>query len=384
MNLIVLISLLFFSSFALTNEKPFELTADNLTLLALKNSPDQVINDYALSLLKSNNTKKYFQIRNDEEQLNALLKIQKSELILKLAKVPNKSHYTFIKKVKFSLNKESSSSINVGYLFPTVAYSILRSYKINNGLPDYFDLLFANLNILSAIKVEEKLLNKLLASKNKELYIEVNLIISNYQNQQDFQVVINEIYLFLDKNKKILLASVKENKSYETIVKNWLLSGGLSTKLSGVHAFSLFGYRIQDTIRKSTILDNSCEKTGAINNHIVLTCKTSYTENSLLISVYVGGILAQLDLIANKNISKKEAMEIINHTTIGLNKPRHFFSGVDKKWNKHFVDFSFSPNALEVTNTNQQESNINLNTNQYKLVFSMTSQSIKKMFQGIK
>jgi hypothetical protein len=373
MNLIVLFCFIIFSSLASANEKSLALTADNLTLLALKNSPENIVDDYTFSLLKSNHTKKYFQLQNNKEQLNELLKTVKSELVLKLADVPNKSEFSFSKKIKFTLNKNSPPSINIENLFPNVIHAVLRSFKINKGLPDYFDLLISNLNILNTIAIEETQLNKLHQSKKKELFVEATLVISNYQNQQDFQVVIKELHLYLTKNKKTLLASIKEDRSYEAIVENWLISGGLSTKLIGIHAFSLFGHRVQDTIRKTNILNNSCKKTNNINNHIVLTCKIPYTENSLIISVYVGGILAQLDLIVNNDISEKESRQITRSLTIGLKKPYQFFTGVDKKWDKFFVDFSFFPLALDVQNSPDEYP--------YNLLFSMTSQNINKIFQ---
>jgi len=373
MNLIVLFCFIIFSSLASANEKLLALTADNLTLLALKNSPEKVVDDYVFSLLKSNHTKKYFKIQNNKEQLNELLKTVKSELALKLADVPNKAKFTFSKKIKFTLNKNSPPSINIENLFPNIIHPFLRSFKINQGLPDYFDLLISNLNILNTISIEETQLNKLHQSKKKELFVETTLEISNYQNQQDFQVVINEVNLYLTKNKNTLIASIKEDRKYETIVENWPVSGGLSTKLIGVHAFSLFGHRIQDSLKKTYITDNSCKKTNRINNHIVLTCKTKYTENSLIISVYVGGILAQLDLIVNNNLSEPEARQITRSLTIGLKQPYQFFTGVDKKWDKYSVDFSFFPQALDVKNS--------LEEYPYNLVFSMASQNINKIFQ---
>ena len=84
MKIVSIFCLLFITVVAISAEEKFELTADNLTLLALKNSSAKKINNYALVLAKTENSTEYYKIRKDNEKLTALIQRKNKELATSL------------------------------------------------------------------------------------------------------------------------------------------------------------------------------------------------------------------------------------------------------------------------------------------------------------
>ena len=354
-----------------------DLNAENLTLLALKSSSPDVLEAYVSKLLKSKYTKEYFKALKNKALMKELNQRVKQDLELSLSGISEKQMFRLSKMVKYTPSKQTSESIQVDKLFPQLVYPVYRSYDQEEGLPDYFNLLMSNLQLLNDIKIEPELFLELVNSKQKTVFVETNLMISKYQNQQDFQVLIESIHLYKGKNKKQLIATKSTSKKLKKNFDNWMLSDGFSTKLVGIHSFSVLGYRLQDRINKTLILNNICEESNIINNHKVLTCIHSFTENSQIILIYIGGILAQLDLIINNQLNTIERNTLIKNLSMDLKAPRDFFSGEYKYWGKYASDFHLYPEVFSFNEGNK--SNI---SGKNKLVFSMASHATTAIFEG--
>jgi len=386
MKIRYLTSLIFISTLSLAIDKsiakPIDLNQENLTLLALKYSSSEVITEYARYSLKSKHPKQYFQALKNKSQMQELIDVETATLNQRLLEVPKQQTFRMTKEVNFAITDNNQFLIQIKSLYPHIYESVFRSYDINKGLPDYFNLLIANLEILNKIKLEKKDMDYLNQFNVKKLFADVVIEVLNYQNQHEFQTVIKRIDLYANKNKKVLLTTLKESKNTDEIINNWLLSDGFTTDLAGIHAFSVLGYRLQDAIRKHYVLNNTCEKAEKIAKHQVLFCKHGYTESSMILATYIGGVLSQIDLIAKNNIDHLQSNKIIMSLRNGLKKPQTFFNASTQKWNKYFVDFSYYPEALNLSKKNKvSKKGNNLDQYQYNLVFSMSSQATQKIFE---
>ena len=373
----IIILCLILSSFALSaQEVVMDLSAENLTMLVLKSSPVDVVDEFITKKMKSDHAKEYYKTLKNKTGKKELYRRVQENLEKQLLNVSDQQVFKFSKKIRYSIDNDKLSSIHINDLFPDVVHTIFRDYTALKGFPDYFNLLMTNLEILDHIEIKEKNLSKIQQKEQKTIWAEVILTVSNYQNQLSFQTVIKRIDLYTDKTKKQLLGSVTEDRGYNEIVDAWLLSDGFTTKLVGIHAFSVLGYRLQDRITKSLVLSNYCEKPTKINKHQVLVCIHSYTQHSKVIAIFIGGILAQLDLVINNKLEASEKQTIISHLKNGLNRNRSKFKNEQKLWEKHFVDFAYYPSAFNT----QKNSGAN-NPNKYKLIFSMASQATNRLFE---
>ncbi len=365
----------FFSFFLQAQEPALDLNAQNLTLQAIKSSPAEIVKAFIIKKTKSEYTKEYFKtVKNNTGAEELFEKVQRV-LEKEWQGISKQQIYKFSKEIKYTLKKGQTATIQINNLFSGATYiTLFREYNSFEGLPDYYNLLLANLDILSSIKIDENKWTEV--QQQKSTWAEVTLIVSNYQNQQSFQTVIKRIDLYKDKEKTQLLSTVIEDRSYNAIVSDWLLSDGFTTKLVGIHAFSVLGYRLQDRINEAILLSNTCEKSTKINSHQVLMCVRPYTQNSKTIAIFIGGILAQVDLVINNNLAAKEKQTIIRHLSNGLKTNRKHINEVQSTWEEYSVDFSYYPNAfkaLKITDVNE--------SNKYKLVFSMASQATNKLFE---
>ncbi len=358
-------------------ELVLDLNAENLTLLAIKSSPPDVVEAFLIKKVKTEHTKEYFQALKNKTGIDALVKQVKQDLDKELDAVSNHQAFKLSKAVKYSLQESKPPTIQISSLFPDVVLSVFRGYDTQKGLPDYFNLLMANLEILNSIEIDKSKWIEFQEKQQKTVWAEVILTVSNYQNQQGFQTVIKRIDLFKDKTKKQLLASIVEDRSYNEVVDGWVLSDGFTTRLVGIHAFSVLSYRLQDRISKNLVLNNICEKTDIVDGHQVLMCIHNYTQNSKIIAIFIGGILAQVDLVINSKLADREKQTIIRHLTGGLKTNQTLFKHEPNVWEKYLVDFSYDPSAFGVIKKAGEE-----NTNKYKLVFSMKSQATSKLFEA--
>jgi len=373
MKILVVIYLLIFQVSAFSNEQ-ISLTSKNLTLLGLKYSSPEILSEYIMSEVKSKHTKQYFKVRKNPKELELLIKKVKDNLDLSLSKISREQLFKHSVTIKYDQAKEKSLTVKLNNLFPNITHSIFRSYEANNGFPDYFKLLLANLEIFNNIEINELMLNK---TNQNLIYVDMTYVIKEYQNQQYFQTVIRNIKLYANKKRTLLIGEIEEKREGKEIMDNWLLSEGISTNLVGIHAFSVLGYRLQDEIRKSHVLKGVCEKAYKVDEHRVIICKQRYSKNLIIMAIYIGGILAQMDIIAESGITQEERSMIIRGLSQGLNNNKSQFAGKQNTWTNYTVNFNFDPLGFDFVSS--QELN-----NKFKLVFSMSSQSTNKIFEGNK
>ena len=357
-------------------ESVLDLNAENLTLLALKNSPPEIVEAFVIKRVKSDHAKEYYHALKNKTGTEGLIERARQNLEDSLLEVSTQQTFKFSKAIKYTVVKNQLATIRIHSLFPGVVHSIHRGYDSQEGLPSHYKLLLANLEILNAIKINQSMLTTLQQEQQNSIWAEATLLVSKYQNQQDFQAVIKRIDLYKDKTKSQLLISLTEDRNHNDIVDNWLLSDGFTTKLAGIHAFSVKGYRLQDRISKGFVLGKICEKSIKVSSHQVILCLLPFTKNSKVVTIYIGGILAQMDLLVNNKLDANETKVIVGHLLHGLKVKMNFLLGEQKKWTKYSVDFSFSPSAFKVL-----ESADLSESSMYRLLFSMKSQATSKLFE---
>ena len=394
MKIVSIICLLLITVVAISAEEKFELTADNLTLLALKNSSAKKINNYALVLAKTENSTEYYKIRKDSEKLAALIQRKNKELATSLEKISNKSHFTLSQKIRYRSYNENTGLLTIQDFIQGSTKAILRSKHRDDGLPDHFFLLFANKELLNDIKVDKNKFTELLEKRkkensqaSKELYIEMTMVLAKYQNEKNFQTVIKNINIYASKAKKLLLISKQETQKTTDIIDNSLLADGITNKLIGIHAFSFFGYRLQDRMSDVIKQKKICKKTTRMGQHQIIVCKKPYGENSNLIITYIGGVIAKLDLIVMGKLSFEEKKRTSKYIMRQLNRTKSLFQSHSEKWSKYGVDFKFYSDAfLDKTSV---ESGYHFSYNKADdpiekgntLIISMISHATKKLIE---
>ena len=394
MKIVSIICLLLITAIAISAEEKIELTADNLTLLALKNSSAKKINNYALVLAKTENSPEYYSVRKDNEKLAGLIQRKNQELATKLAKISNKSHFILSQKIRYESYDEKTGQLQIKKIIQGSTKGILRSKHREDGLPDHFFLLFANIELLNDIKADKNKFTKLLEKRNnknsqtsRELYIEITVVLPKYQNNKNFQTVIKNISIYASKAKKILLVSKQETQKTTNIINKSLLADGITNKLIGIHAFSFFGYRLQDRMADVIKHQNFCKKTIKMGDHQIIVCKKQHSENVSLIITYIGGVIAHLDLIATGKLNFEEKKKISKYIMRQLKRTKSLFQSPNQKWNKYGVDFDFYSDAfLGKTSTESQyqfsynKANDPIETGN-TLIVSMISQATKKLIE---
>jgi hypothetical protein len=338
---------------AFAEEDLFELNAENLTTLALKNSSDEVLNEYALHTIKTKKTKEYYKFRNDNNMLKQIIKQERKLLDESLEYLPNKAKYIYKINTNYLSYDDKTSTINLGNQFAGTKQTVFRSHDSINGLPNYFLLLIPNIEIQNSIKViksnfdrRQKYLRKISQIRNKEVYVEFILSIEKYQNQHDFQVVIEEFRIYTSANKKSLLGSKFETRNHKDIINNWLLSDGITNPLVGIHAFQFSHNRLQDQLSTNSNMSHFCKKTKRIKIHQVVVCTKHFSQNTDLIINYLGGKVAQIDLVARNDITKSEIRRIQTSIKNYLKLPKLNIEYNVAKWSDYNADFTLFSDAF--------------------------------------
>lgn len=366
------------------NSAPLDLNAENLTILALKSSSKETVNSYAKTLAKSKYSKTYFKyIKDKEKRLQFIAKIEK-DLKQEIADFPSNPDFIVVKPIKLQNIDLQNNQFSVTGFSKDVS-SIFRNYKKSEGLPDFFFLLYSNMEMLEKITSNKNVFKKFIGtSKVKGGYVEAIVKLQEFQNQQEFQVVIKNISVFTDKDKKLLLAEKKEIKQPEKIVNSWLLAGGYTNKLIGIHSFSVFGYRLHDMIDRIRYMETFCKKTKVIGKHLEIKCEKQYSKNVKLVTKYLGGKFSQLNLIATNKPSVFEQEKIINKLVVSLNQSKSFFIEKNQKWNNYSVDFEYFTDAFFSKGIDKNIFNFEKNKYEPTLIFTMMSQTTKKLIQESK
>lgn len=334
---------------SLASENIIEVNNTNLSLLALKFSDEKTIDKYVLYLAKSKYSKLYYKHLKEKTSPDKLISRVKKELKNKLKNISISSKYLFSYESNWSLDDIQEKTFKIKSFSNIPQKSILRYNNLNDGLPDHFVLLFANLDILSKVQIHTQSLETYFDLKKKpktKVYVELILTLNAYQNNQNFQTIISEVKVYESSKKQYLLASTKEQQSLDAIVNKLFLKDGITNKLIGIHSFNFLGYRLQDQLIESKKLNEYCTKNIKNGIHQVVICKIKYTENSTLVITYLGGIVAQMDLIANGKLKPNEINKIKMAIMMSLSRPKIMFSKFSDKWTKYDVDFEFYSDAL--------------------------------------
>ena len=391
MKIIFFIALLTMSNMAFSEDNVLELNDKNLTSLALKNSADESLDKYALFMLKTENSNEYYTFRKDPEKLKQLIKVQKNKLNMRLKIFPDHPRFILKQTIKIESYDKQQGLINIRDILHGSIKTIARKNS-KDGLPTYFFLLMANLEILNNIKVDKTTADNLQLEKNKSkpYYLEATLTLPRYQNNKNFQAVIENIKIFTSENKKQLLAVKTENRKSEEIINNRLLTDGITNKLIGIHSFAFFGYRLQDLMGENVSLRKICKKTIKLKSHQVVVCTNNYSENSAIIITYVGGIIAQLDLIATGKLSLMEKKKLSKFLMLHLGQTKAMFQLDSLFWTKYNVDFKFYADAFFDKTSVESKFYFPYNKpneiqpSEHTLIVTMMSQATKKLIQEIK
>jgi hypothetical protein len=372
----------------LATDKLLEVNNKNLTLLALKFVDKKTLDKYILYLAKSKYGIEYYKHLTDKTSVDKLIYRVENELKNKLLNVSTSSKYLFSYDSNLNMENIQSSTVKIKSFAHIPQKSIMRYDNLKDGLPDHFDLLFANIDILSKVQIHPQTLKTYLTKdKNMEtkIFVELILILNSYQNDKNFQTIISEVKVYDSPRKKYLLASIKEQQSTKEIVKKLFLKDGITNKLIGIHAFSFLGYRLQDQLIESKKLNDYCTKRFKNGINQVIICKMKYTDNSALVITYLGGIVAQIDLIAIGKLNPNEIIKIKKAILISLKRSKNMFSKFSDKWTKYKVDFEFYSDAL-VNKKNIESTYIypdviefNSTVNTYTLIVTMMSKATKKL-----
>ncbi len=362
-------------STSIADENLLELNAENLTQLALKNSTEKVLNEYALHILKTQKIKEYFKYRKDSEKLNELIQRERKLIDESLQSISKKAKYIYKVKVNYHSYDDKKSVINLGNNFAGTKQSIFRAYDQLKGLPSYFILLIPNLEIQNSIKIIQKnfdrrqrYLRKTSQINNKGVYVEYILSLEKYQNQQSFQTVIEKISIYTSDNKKSLLGVQKETRDHKRLINDWLLSDGFTNPLIGIHAFQFSHHRLQDPLDINSKTSQICKKTKKIGIHQVVVCSKHFSDNTKLLVSYLGGKIAQIDLVAVDKVETSEAKLIQSNINTYLKLSKLSVDYNVAKWEDHSVTFLLFSDAFKQKKTARSD---------YKSIFEVEGTKTK-------
>ncbi len=375
-------------------EPLLEFNIENLTQLALKNSSDKVLNDYALYILKNKKVKEYFKYKKDSQKINELVKRERKLIDESLKSIQKKAKFVYKVKTNYKSFDEKTMQINLGNQFAGTKQSVFRAYDKFKGLPSYFILLIPNLAIQNAINVRkenmdrrQKYLRKISQINNKNVYVEFILSLEKYQNQQSFQTVIEEIMIYTSDNKKSLIGSAVEKRNHSKLINEWLLSDGFTNPLVGIHAFQFAHNRLQDQLSSNEELSKICKKTKKIGIHQVIICTKRFSSNTNLIINYVGGKVAQIDLIATNDITQSEINMIQTSIKNYLKLPQLNIEYNVAKWSDYNVDFTLFSDAFKHKKSQRSRYSTLFETEPSKenrvLILSMMAHKTKKFLTDL-
>ncbi len=357
--------------FAKVDER-LPINSDNLTYLALNHLSPQTLQDFIIRLAKNKDIRAYYKAKKEEKSYQALLDSVKQEIQPKLNKIGKSALFKQGQVVTVVAINEKNGELKLSHPINSAVQTLQNSYAKIKGLPAFYFLLFANTEIKDRIKIKPDVLEEITKqSKTSKftIYLEQTLKIVEFQNQQEFQVVIQKIDIYRDKSKKQLLGSVSEKRSSANIIKNWLLAGGYTNKLIGIHSFDVFAFRIQDMLADIEKHKNSCKKSKPIGKHLVLECVFPIKQNISLQVTYLGGLLARFSIFAQAGITQKQYQRVIQELRSSLNLKPQFFSNSLKNWKKYSVNFSFFP--LDLTQKLTKK----------RLLFTMISDATLKLIE---
>ena len=379
------------SNMVISKENRLQLNDENLTSLALKNGGEEKLDKYALFMLKTQNSSEYYKFRKNPEKLKQLIKVQKDKLNIRLEGFPDNPEFILKQTIKIESYDKEKETINIRKILHSSIKTITRKTS-KDGLPTYFLLLMANLEILTNVKVDKIIADniQLKQNKSKPYYLEAVLTLPKYQNNKNFQAVIKNIRIFASENKKQLLAAKTESRKNEEIINNWLLSDGISSNLIGIHGFSFFGHRLQDMMGETVPLRNICKKTIRLKSHQVIVCTKTYSENAAIIVTYLGGVIAKLDLIATGKLTLTEKKRLSKFIMLYLTQTKSLFEHDSISWAKYNVDFEFNGDAFFDKKSVESKfyfpyNKLNeIQPSEHTLIVTMMSHATKKLLKEIK
>jgi hypothetical protein len=387
MKLTFLVSILIFinNSYA----SALELTPNNLTLYALKHSNNEIINAYAKQLTMKKKSKEYFKYIKDKSKRDELIEATKNELIKEASFINDPQKFLISQTVELQ-SLEKKDNYKVTKFLRSNIKSILRSESKTQGFPDYYYLLFSNKELLKDFKIPatlfENFKDKNIKYNSKSVFLEMTLSILKYQNNQDFQVVINEFSLYTDPTKNHLIVTIKENKKPADIIQNWFLADGFTNRLIGLHSFSAVGYRLQDNLLDVISIKDHCKKTRKINQHQLIVCETQLSDSTQRIVTYVGGKVAQVEIVALKIVPKKERDLLLQNLSSSLNISNRLLNTEPLEWDQYASEFMYNPHAFNYENSlleNFKDFKHLSTSPSSKVIFSMISKATKELLNEI-
>jgi len=382
MHFIFIIFSLAFSLHTNSKETPNkqipEVSANILSKMALKNSSKETKDLYVQYLMRSEHPKEYFQSFKDKKKRAQLQKKVEASLFAEITNLPEINKLSHSEFVKISKRNDAESTLQISNDIQFALKSISRNTKNIVGLPSKYTLLYANEELFVEFKIDnslyEKYIKKTTNNHLSHLYLETQLLVGNYQNNNSFQVVIQEASLYTNKDKKVKLSVKTEKRTFAALTKKWLLSNGITQDLIGIHAFSIFGHRLHDTIKYNKRYESFCKKIKKIGKYQLVRCKKQYSNHAILETEFLDGKLSQLKLIAKPNIAKNEQDKILSKMSRSLKKPMAFFANEKKQWQAYGVNFTYNPMTLD-------QQTINTVIDNKITVFTMVSQKVLQILK---
>ncbi len=390
MKLLFLLYLFLISLNGFASNQIKELNAENLMLLALKNSPDALLNDYAYHLLKTQKVKEYYRYKHNKHKIEELIAIERKHLDELLEKITKTQKFSLSDTLQYKTYDNKKSLMNLGNIFKGNLKTIGRANNSFSALPNYFHILIPNIEQQYAIKINSKRFKrrqnyykKLNQKENKTVYVQYVLSLEKFQNNQDFQAVIEKIDIYTSSQKKTILGTIIERRQHTELIDNWLLSSGYTNPLNVIGAFKFAHKRLQDSLVSASNLKNICKKTKRIGSHDVVVCKQPFSLNSSIIINYLGGKVAQIDFVANRNLTSAEIKRIKGAIKKYLDLPTLKTDYSITQWTELNVDFILYSDAFMQRNTKVSKYTSVYDTldeaDSHRLIFTMIGKDTKKL-----
>jgi len=369
----------------------FELNDENIELLSINYISESKIRKYVLDRIKTKHSKEYYPIISDREKVEALIDTHTKEVKLLASKLNDKTNFKLTQKVQYTKLDSNNANLVLKNFLLGNSMPISTNKLTDDGMPANFLLLIPNIEMMNNFKVDSKKFQKLISNRknknNKSLFMELIFNLVKFQNMDNFQTVIKEVKVYDSEAKNILLATKTETNTNQELIADWLLADGYTNKLIGIHAFSFFGYRLQDLMRTVNSIKDICDKTQKLGKHQVVVCNRHHGENILIVTTYIGGIMAKIDLLAQSTLSERDIKLIKQKIKMNLNQTASILSKKHYRWTQFGVDFDYYSDALKGLKSKMSQYNYEFGTNdKYKdlnltLIVSMISQETKKLIK---
>jgi len=365
----------------------FELNGENIELLSINYISEPKIRKYVLDRIKTKHSKEYYPIISDREKVEALIDTHTKEVKLLASKLNDKTNFKLTQKVQYTKLDSNNANLVLKNFLLGNTMPISTNKLTDDGMPANFLLLIPNIEMMNNFKVDSKKFQKLISNrknkKNKSLYMELIFNLVKFQNMDNFQTVIKEVKIYDSEAKNILLATKTESNTNQELIADWLLADGYTNKLIGIHAFSFFGYRLQDLMRTVNSIKDICDKTQKLGKHQVVVCNRHHGDNILIATTYIGGIMAKIDLLAQSTLSERDIKLIKQKIKMNLNQTASILAKKHYHWTQFGVDFDYYSDALKGLKSKMSQYNYEFGTSdKYKdlnltLIVSMISQETK-------